>query len=244
MTDRWAQLRQVGIATLDHEAEVAKATAVLGLGPGFADPELEHLGLLDFTVPVGPHAYLEILAPATPDHSLVSWLRRKGGAAGWVLSTQVPDLDGVRERCAEQGMRVVTDTAAMGHEILQLHPRDAGVLLELDAFAPQDQWFWDDLPANQAAQQARGSVVDDIVAVVIACAEPHALATRWARVLGLAAPEGVDGEGASLALGERIVDFVPSVDGKSGLVGMRVRAVDRSAAGRTAELCGVQVVFE
>ena len=37
---------------------------------------------------------MEILAPATPDHSMTRWLGRAGGAAGWVLSTQVPSLDG------------------------------------------------------------------------------------------------------------------------------------------------------
>jgi hypothetical protein len=243
MTERWARPRQVGLATLDHAAAVAEATTVLGLGPGFADPELQHLGLLDFTAPVGPDAYLEILAPARADHALDGWLQRRGGAAGWVLSTQVPDLEGVRERCAEQGMRIVTDTTAMGHEILQLHPRDAGLLLELDAFSPRDQWFWDDLPGNRAAQQARSMVVDDIVAVVVACDEPLVLAGRWARVLGIAGPEAVDG-GASLAVSERVVEFVPSRNGIGGFVGIRVRAVDRSTAGREASLCGVQVIFE
>ena len=37
----------------------------------------------------------------------------------------------------------------MGHDIIQLHPLDVGVLLELDAFLPRDAWFWDDLPPRE-----------------------------------------------------------------------------------------------
>ena len=69
-----------------------------------------------------------------------------------MLSTQVPSLDGVKERAAEHGVRVAVETQAMGHDIIQLHPLDVGVLLELDAFLPRDGWFWDDLPAAQAAR--------------------------------------------------------------------------------------------
>jgi hypothetical protein len=36
--NRWAELRQVGFATLDHAAAVRTATDLLALGPGFSDP--------------------------------------------------------------------------------------------------------------------------------------------------------------------------------------------------------------
>ena len=41
-----------------------------------------------------------MLAPTTPDHPVARWLGRVGGSSGWVLSTQVPSLDGVKERAA------------------------------------------------------------------------------------------------------------------------------------------------
>jgi hypothetical protein len=90
-----------------------------------------------------------------PGHPVARWLGKVGGSSGWVLSTQVPSLDGVKERAAEHGVRVAVETQAMGHDIIQLHPLDVGVLLELDAFLPRDGWFWDHLPAAQAAQAAR-----------------------------------------------------------------------------------------
>ena len=176
--NRWAELRQVGFATLDHAAAVRTATELLALGPGFGDPLLAELGLADFTAPVGPGTYVEVLAPVTPGHPVARWLGKVGGSSGWVLSTQVPSLDGVKERAAEHGVRVAVETQAMGHDIIQLHPLDVGVLLELDAFLPRDGWFWDDLPAAQAAQAARTAKADDILAVDVAVAAPGTR-PRW-----------------------------------------------------------------
>ena len=111
---QWAELRQVGLATLDHEAAVRAATELLELGSGFDDPLLAAWHLADFTAPIGPDTYLEILAPTTPDHSMTRWLSRVGGASGWVLSTQVPSLDGVNERAAEHGVRIAVQAQARG----------------------------------------------------------------------------------------------------------------------------------
>ena len=124
--NRWAELRQVGLATLDHTAAVRTATELLALGPGFGDPLLAALHLADFTAPVGPDTYLEVLAPTTPDHPVARWLDKVGGSSGWVLSTQVPSLDGVKERAADHGVRIAVETQAMGHDIIQLHPLDVG----------------------------------------------------------------------------------------------------------------------
>ena len=66
--DRWAELRQVGFATLDHAAAVRTATGLLALGPGFADPLPADVGLADFTAPIGPGTYVEVLAPVTLGH--------------------------------------------------------------------------------------------------------------------------------------------------------------------------------
>jgi hypothetical protein len=152
--NQWAELRQVGFATLDHEADVRTATELLALGPGFDDPLLAAMHLADFTAPIGPDTYVEVLAPTTADHSVARWLGRVGGASGWVLSTQVPSLDGVKERAAEHNVRIAVETQAMGNDIIQLHPLDVGVLLELDAFLPRQEWFWDNTPAAKVAQAA------------------------------------------------------------------------------------------
>ena len=83
--NQWAELRKVGFATLDHPAAVRTATELLELGPGFGDPVLATLHLADFTAPIGPDTYVEVLAPTTPDHSIARWLGRVGGGVAHAI---------------------------------------------------------------------------------------------------------------------------------------------------------------
>jgi hypothetical protein len=241
--NQWAELRQVGLATLDHQGAVRAATALLGLGSGFDDPLLAAWHLADFTAPIGPHTYLEILAPTTPEHSMTRWLGRAGGAAGWVMSTQVPSLAGVQERAAEHGVRIAVQTQAMGHNIVQFHPLDVGVLLELDEFLPRGAWFWDDMETAQAAQASRSATVDDIAAVDVAVEDPVAMAATWAALIGLAPPTRTP-DGAALAFSSRTVRFVPAAGGRTGIVAVDVHATDREhGPGRKGELCNTLIRF-
>lgn len=249
--DQWAELRQVGFATLDHEAAVRTATELLELGSGFGDPLLAALQLTDFTAPIGPDTYVEVLAPTTAEHSVARWLGRVGGSSGWVLSTQVPSLDGVRERAAERGVRIAVQTQAMGKDIIQLHPLDVGVLLELDAFLPRDEWFWDNTPAAQAAQASRSTKVDDIVAVDVAvdlaaggpaAGGPAAMAATWAAIIGLEPPVAT-GDGAAIAFSRRTIRFVPATADRTGIVAVDMHATDRAVAGSAGELCNTLIRF-
>ena len=241
--NQWAELRQVGFATLDHEADVRTATELLALGPGFDDPLLAAMHLADFTAPIGPDTYVEVLAPTTADHSVARWLGRVGGASGWVLSTQVPSLDGVKERAAEHNVRIAVETQAMGKDIIQLHPLDVGVLLELDAFLPRQEWFWDDMPAAKAAQASRSKKVDDIVAVDVAAADPAAMAATWAAIIGLEPPVATP-DGAAIAFTSRTIRFVPASAGRTGIVAVDLHATDReNGPGRKGELCHTLIRF-
>jgi hypothetical protein len=247
--NRWAELRQVGFAALDHAAAVRTAIDLLALGPGFGDPLLAAVHLADFTAPVGPDTYVEVLAPTTPDHSVARWLSRVGGSSGWVLSVQVPSLDGVKERAAEHGVRIAAETQAMGHDVIQLHPLDVGVLLELDAFLPRNAWFWDDLPAARAAHAARTAKADDIVAVDVAVdpagglRDPAAMAETWAAIIGIE-PPAATADGAALAFGRRTIRFGPARGGRTGIVAVDVHATDREhGTGLHGELCHTLITF-
>jgi hypothetical protein len=239
----WADIRQVGFGTLDHAAGVAAATSLLGLGPGFGDPLLAGVGLAGFTAPLGPHTYIDVLAPLSPDHPVARWLRKAGGSSAWVLAVQVPSLAGVRERAAKAGVRVAVETTAMGHGIIQLHPQDAGgVLLELDEFLPRGQWFWDDLPDARAACEHLSTRAGDIVAVDVAASDPVGMARTWAAIIGTA-PPAVHGDRAVLTFGGRIVRFVPAA-GRRGIVAVDLHAVNRTTgAGQQGELCNTQIRF-
>jgi hypothetical protein len=240
---QWAELRQVGLATLDHEAAVRAATDLLELGPGFDDPLLAAWHLADFTAPIGPDTYLEILAPTTPGHSMTRWLGRAGGAAGWVLSTQVPSLEGVAERAAGHGVRIAVQTQAMGHNIVQFHPLDVGVLLELDEFLPRGAWFWDDLETARAAQASRTAKVDNIVAVDVAAHDPAAMAATWAALIGIEPPTQT-ADGAAIAFSSRTIRFVPAAGGRTGIVAVDLHATDREhGTGLKGELCNTLIRF-
>lgn len=238
---RWAQLRQVVLATLDHPGDSDLVKKTLQLGPSFDDPELATIGLADATFPVGADTYLEVCGPMSEDHQVAKWLRKVGGRSGWCLSTQVPNLEGVRERCAQLGVRVAVEAQALGHEIVQLHPLDVGVLLELDSFMPRDEWFWDDLYGAKVAQSERGVFVDDIVGVEIAIEDPAATATKWATIIGLPAPELAENV-AVLFFSGRPIRFVKLVD-RRGLVAVDMHTSDRSRAGESVELCNTTIRF-
>jgi len=239
----WAELRQVGLATLDHAQAVRAATELLALGPGFGDPQLAEWHLADFTAPIGPDTYLEILAPTTPDHSMTRWLGRAGGAAGWVMATQVPSLAGIEERAKEHGVRIAVQTQAMGRNIVQFHPLDLGVLLELDEFLPRTGWFWDDLETARAAQASRSTKVGNIVAVDVAAHDPGEMAATWAALIGIAPPTRTP-DGAEIAFASRTVRFVPAAGGRTGIVAVDVHATDREhGAGGQGELCHTLIRF-
>jgi hypothetical protein len=239
----WAELRQVGLATLDHAKAVRAATELLALGSGFDDPLLAEWHLADFTAPIGPDTYLEILAPTTPDHSMTRWLGRAGGAAGWVLSTQVPSLAGIENRASEHGVRIAVQTQAMGRNIVQFHPLDVGVLLELDEFLPRGAWFWDDMETARTAQASRSTKVDNIVAVDVAAHDPRKMAATWAALIGIEAPVNT-ADGAALAFSSRTIRFVPAHGGRTGILAVDVHATDREhGVGGKAELCNTLIRF-
>jgi hypothetical protein len=94
--------------------DVQSAVKLFELGSGFEDPLLAKRRLADFTAPIGPYTYVEVLAPTAEDHPVARWLEKVGGASGWVLSTQVPSLAGIRERAAGHGIRIAVTSRAYG----------------------------------------------------------------------------------------------------------------------------------
>ena len=155
----------------------------------------------------------------------------------------VPSLDGVAERAAEHGVRIAVQTQAMGHNIVQFHPLDVGVLLELDEFLPRTAWFWDDMETARAAQASRGTKVDNIVAVEIAARDPGQMAATWAALIGID-PPAPGPDGAELAFSSRTIRFVPATSGRTGIVAIDVHATDREhGAGGKGELSSTLIRF-
>jgi len=211
----WAVLRQAVIATADHDATSTRLREGLGLAPGFADPLLADIGLRDETLRVGPEAHVEVVAPIGEDHPLHRWLAKVGGTGGYCLSVQVPDVQPLLDRAVAEGVRVLFDERHFDRRIVQLHPGDMGVIVELDEIPERGTWFWD----HVEAEVPDAPLVGDVLGVELTTRDPRALAERWTAVLGpvlgsvlgdgpaTGAPAH-DGGAATVWLGERSVRFV------------------------------------
>lgn len=213
--DSWARLRQVVLAATDLEPAVTTLREGLGLGEGFTDPELADHGLADRTFPLGGSAYLEVVSPMLAEHPVARWLERVGGAGGYCLSVQVPDVVACVSRAVKLDVRVAVEAEAMGHRIVQLHPKDVGLLLELDGIADRDAWFWDDITSGPQVD----ALADGLLAVEIGVPEPERMAATWAGILDVARPTP-----ASVDLGAEI-RFVPAQQPR--LLAVRLRGTGR-----------------
>ncbi len=200
-TTSWAKLRQVVIATTDHDADTAAVRTAFGFGEGFTDPELKKISLLDATLPVSSERYLEVVGSTDAQGPVGKWLAKIGGRGGFVLSVQHPDPDGVRTRAKELGVRVPIDELAFGKTVLQLHPKDVGLVLEIDGIADPQEWFWDDINPGPEPDAA----VDEILGVEVPVADPAAMTSLWHRLLDLGEP-AVPNE---VEMGGSFVRFVP-----------------------------------
>jgi len=216
----WALLRQVVLATGDIAGDAKLLRDHLGLGAGFADPELATIGMSDETMALAGGSYLELVGALTPDVSIARWLAKTGGG-GYALSVQHSDPIAARDRAIARGVRIVADQAVMGHPIVQFHPADVGLLLELDGIADRDAWFWDGMGVDPSPS----ALVDDVVRVDVGVADPAATVTLWAEILGYPALSW-----ESIDLGGRVVHFHPLADTPKWTITLR-----RSAFGGSGQ---------
>lgn len=198
----WTILRQVVLGVEDVDVAAKELREELGLGEGFEDPMLADIGLADHTIRVGPVAHLELVAPLNPDVSIAHWLTKGGGPGGYCLSIQVSDVDERAAAAERLGIRLVADLPVDGHRVVQLHPADMGLLVELDGITDPDVWFWDGISVPPPAAPQ----VVDVLAVDVSSPDPQAQAERWSALFDVPL-EVVDGT-TQLRLGERIVRFV------------------------------------
>ena len=234
MTESWAILRQVVIATTDHDADLAAVRGAFGLGNGFEDPELEKLSMADATMPVSKDTYLEFIAPVSDTAAVTKWLTKIGGRGGYVLSVQHPDPQAVKARALARGIRVPVDVEAFGNPVVQLHPQDVGLLLEVDGITDPHAWFWDDI--NPGPESDAG--VDEIVGVEVPVADPSAMAALWHDLLGLGTPAKDD----EIQLGGTWVRFVSG--GPSAQWNIVLRRADNAAGASVVPPLLSGVTFE
>jgi hypothetical protein len=230
--DNWAILRQLAAATRDALGDGAGAAELLRLPDGFADPALLDVGLHDYVTPVGPQKFLEVVGPVDQSSYIHRWLDRVGGSGGYCLSVQVPDLASCRARALAAGVRLAADQTYLGYPLIQMHPGDVGILLELDGIPDPSAWYWDDV----APGPADDAVINDIVGVRIAATDPAATAAQWADIIGLelTTPTTLDFSGC-------VVEFVAGTVNQ--LVGVDFQLASGADAPVSETLLGLQVTY-
>lgn len=226
-------IRQVIIGTGDMEKSSAQFQESFGLAKGFADPLLEGIGMDDQTFRVGSEAHLELVGALTPEAPINGWVAKVGGiGGGYGLAIQVGELAPLLANAAAMGVRTIEDLQVYGHRIVQLHPGDLGLLVELDEISDPEKWFWDDVDAEVPA----APLIDNVLAVEVSSPDPAAQSAKWAQLFGLSV-EVVDGV-PSLQLGSRTVRFVAG-DVKM-MTGVDLAVVDgASVAEREVSISGV-----
>ncbi|MCD9153879.1 VOC family protein [Aeromicrobium duanguangcaii] len=227
------RLRQVVLITDDLDTARKEAIAAFGF-PGSVRDE-EGMASLGFIHDVFSFAdtFIEIVAPISPDSPHGRQVAANG-PSGFMIATQVLDLDLVVERAAEQGLAPLMHQEYDGHMISQWHPKALGTLTEIDQVDPFESWHF----APQVFAQSATDVAVDIAGATLAVPDPAAVASTWAALTG--APVEQD---HTVRMGPESLSLVPSGDGPRGLVAVDVVAADPQQVGRVVELCGVPFRF-
>ena len=181
------RLRQVALVSGDLEGVVRALNTAFGLKVAYNDPHIHHYGLKNAVLPAGA-AFLEVVEPIRDDASAARHLKRRGGDAGYMVILQVADAPAEQARAEALGVRVVDRIDTPAYYCAHFHPADFGGMLvsfdqqrtEADPLASAGDW----MPAGADWTRDQAADVQDITAVVLSAADPHALARRWSELVG------------------------------------------------------------
>ncbi len=227
------RLRQLVVVASDRDAVLAAWQSEFGIGAAFADPGVGEFGLHNWVVPAGD-SFLEVVAPTRENTTAGRYMARHGGDCGYMVIFQVDNIENARNHLRAENCRTVWDGDYPAISGTHLHPADVGgAIVSVDEPRPPGSWMWAG-PGWEA--NVRTDVVTGFGGVVVADPDVAALSARWSRLLGLTVTGGV----ATLADG-CTVTFVDSasVDGRSGVVGIDLRATNRGSVGRAVSIANV-----
>ncbi len=182
------RLRQAVLAAGDLDAVAGGLRAALSLGEPFADEAVGYFGLRNAVFALGD-TFLEVVSPVRDDTAAGRLIARRGGDCGYMLMFQVPDLAAVRARAAKAAIREVFEIALDDIAEVHLHPADMhGAIVALSQPSPPESWRW-----GGPDWRHRLPKVGDrsLMGAVVAVADPDAIASLWASILG-APPPGIE----------------------------------------------------
>lgn len=231
------RLRQIALVAADLAAVERQVADTLDVELCFRDPGVGEFGLHNALFPIGD-TFLEIVSPTTGGTTAGRLLDKRGGDGGYMVLLQTDELDPVRARLDQLGVRIVYVAKGERIEGLHLHPRDVGgAIVSIDRSEDPADWEW----AGPAwREHVRTGTVSSIDAVEVQVDDPAATAARWGRVLDREPAPG----GTTIALDQGSIRFVAATDGRGeGVGGVDVVATDRSRAGTVTDIGGARFRF-
>ncbi|MFA5664556.1 hypothetical protein [Castellaniella sp.] len=216
--------------------------------PSYQAAFFAHHGIRGALLPVGD-TFLEVIAPLRPDVSAARYLQRRG-EGGYMVITEVDDLQRWRDRAAAQAVRIAGAVDYPTYQELQLDPRDVGA--SILSFSMQrvgrpfdGGWF----PAGEAWQERAAPGWQGIVCARLSSTDPEGLAGRWSNVLDrpLMADRGVP----RIDLDEGTIEF-QRINGPARLSGIdlagasfgpslaRACEAERTADGQGIRIAGLE----
>lgn len=249
------QLRQIAFVAAKLEPVLQDFEAVFGLERCFIDPGVGVFGLENTLMPVGRN-FFEVVAPVKPGTAGGRYLERRRGDGGYMVITQAADLselEAVRARAADCGVRVAWESSRPGWTLIQLHPGDLKTtFLDVEWDQAGDlAGPWPPAGGTGWEDKVRQDLVVDFTGVELQAEDPAAAAALWAAVAGsqVEARSGVP----AVRLNNATLRFVPPADGRGpGLsavdmtvrdvaeVVSRARARGLPAEADRVEVCGVR----
>lgn len=231
------RLRQIALVAHDLAAAEAAITATLGVELCFRDPGVGEFGLHNALFPIGDQL-LEVVSPTREGTAAGRLLERRGGDGGYMVIVQAESMDELqrlRDRLPEVGVRVVWKADYPDIAGTHLHPRDVGgAIVSIDAAVPPESWRWG---GPSWREHIRTDVVTAFAGATISADDPAAMAARWAAALD--APVGADG--TTVVLADAVLTFTRAGERGEGVHGVSFRAADRSRAGEVHDIVGVRV---
>jgi len=240
----WIRLRQIAVVAQDLFQTGLDIGTVLGLEPCYTDPEIGVFGLKNMLWPIGDQ-FLEVVTPTQANTAAGRYRERRSGDTGYMVITQVDDVELRRRRAAELGIRIAfsIDQPEHGHDGIQLHPADTGgTFFEMDQMLGSqdslDDGKWAPAGPNWKPYR-RTNTVSAITAAEIQSPDPDSLASRWAAVAELDLHSDSQGR-PYMEMDNAVVRFVEATDGRGeGLGAIDVTVNDRDSLLKGAAARGI-----
>ncbi len=214
------RLRQVALVARQRDEVVAELCAFLGVTVCYEDPGVGVFGLHNALMTVGDQ-FIEVVSPVADGTTAGRLLDKRGGDGGYMAIFEVDDLDRRVDQVTKCGVRIVWSGDFPQIRGRHLHPRDVGgAIVSIDQPTTPGAWEW----AGPWQAHTETDVVTAVAGVDIAAGDPVAMQARWHEL-------GID----------HAVRFVAAGPRGDGIDAIDLVATDRTRAGESTTICGVDL---